>query len=329
MKTVDHQTHYHPVIQEDGKVYEEWGVYYDLKHAATAIEREIGKWQRDRDKDYVPLLRRHAYKLAQALRRDVPEGYELRWFDVDDVGDLQQEAYGYKKGNMTIGDYVVACWSAYVVPLLPEGEDYDGDFYQDSPVLLTIGDWAILDQGKRGVAMRGGALEIKDWRENPLELTEEVFSACDRIQAHFTQFENNNLNSLSHASKRGAGDMWDNCGWVPDDTHKEIERCFRRYHMYRNLNAALGRVPRKETETRWLTEDSLQVVMDALADESEGRAGIQNRFALILAEELTTQRQAYLDVRQYEGEELPEYLPYVLENGGWSQAGEDVLDYIN
>lgn len=194
---------------------------------------------------------------------------------------------------------------------------------------LQMGEPKPMDQGwevtvgLEGTDMRGGALEIKNIYGKTLEPEEGL----DNIQAHFTTFEMRNLVSVSQLALQGQREADDDIGAVPDVTHRELTRAFDRAQMYRHLNFALGRVPEDGYRAVFMREDEYDRLFSDMWGQDYGRAGARNRYMGVLISQLEEQHQAYKDVREYEGEPLPDYVPYVLREEEWDQIEEDVLEY--
>lgn len=237
-------------------------------------------------------------------------------WDSDDIDDEETEALMILPRE----DWaIVRKWTAFQTRI------DDGSVKEAEPDCSYQG-WEI-DMGLEDDDMCGGDLEIKNLQGDPIELSEEDFTRMDRIQVHFHQFETVNLMDLHRRAGEAINQLGDE-GFVDRDTNAEIRRVFARSQMFHNLTAALGRVASDDTEVRFLTLDEIGFLLEGLWTQDYGRAGARNRWMGELATQVQEQRDAFKDVREFEGETLPSRVPIVLAQGEWSQIDEDWMEQM-
>lgn len=174
--------------------------------------------------------------------------------------------------------------------------------------------------------MRGGALEIKGIKGQPIEMTESDFNRMDNIQVVLLSFIKPNLYEMSRIVR--------DIEWNLDDTGDPDPEDFDRMINWANrarrnnlLSTALGRVPIDGYEVRWVNQGEYNEFSEGMYGAADGRAGVQNRHMADLVQELDEQLKACKDIYEYEGHPLPSRLPLVLREGEWAQIEEDWMDY--
>jgi hypothetical protein len=164
--------------------------------------------------------------------------------------------------------------------------------------------------------MRGGDLEIKNICGNEAYIPAKDFGLWDAIQVRVAIFEIRNLQRLSAAATSGANSANDE-GFTREEDKTEIEDAYKRWAMYRRMNAALGRVQVAGLGVRVATLEEWRVLEEAIVDQGDGRAGVEYPHMWDYAEEIRDQITAYKDIHRYEGEILPVRIPIVLEQDRW------------
>ncbi len=99
-----------------------------------------------------------ARALQLALIGQVPEPFELRWYDTEVVEDItgvmswvsqqtrDNAGTAAVKGYTDVENWIHQCWAYYVTPLLPDGEDSDEGMSGSIPIVMNQFQWAIVDE---------------------------------------------------------------------------------------------------------------------------------------------------------------------------------------